>query len=334
MASRGSLERGLRGVPYPTVENKATQPDSDIPSSEFKSGFVAVVGRPNVGKSTLLNGLLNQTVAATSPKPQTTRTSQLAILTLPQAQIIFVDTPGIHTPHDRLGEAMDSAPDQPIADADVILVLFDLSSPVTPDDLRVADRVESRGGQSPLIVALNKADAVPAAEVEQRAGRLRELLPDTDEAVVLSALDPLDRQALVKRLLAVLPPGPRYFPSEQLTDRFERDIAADLIRSAAMQRLRDEVPYSLAVRIDQFEERELSADFIQATLFVERDSQKGIVIGRGGSMIREIGTAARAEIEAMLGREVYLDLRVKTWPSWRNDGEALRRLGLAPHGKD
>lgn len=229
---------------------------------------------------------------------------------------------------------MDSAPDQPISDADVILVLFDLSSPVTPDDLRVADRVERRRGETPLIVVLNKADLVPPPELEERASRLRDLLPNPEGGLTISALDPLDRQELVDLLLEKLPAGPRYFPSEQVTDRFERDIAADLIRSAAMERLREEVPHSLAVRIDQFKEREDSADFIQATLFVERDSQKGIVIGKGGGMIREIGTAARSEIETMLGREVYLELRVKTWPSWRNDDEALRRLGLAPHGKN
>lgn len=292
-----------------------------------------MVGRPNVGKSTLLNTLLRQTISATSPKPQTTQTNQLAILTLSHAQLIFVDTPGIHTPQDRLGRAMDAAPDLHLRDADTTLVVFDLSQPLTPDDLRVASRVKSVGTEKPSILVLNKSDAVPDGELEERAARIRGLLSESGDALVMSALDSNDCKRLLELIIPTLPAGPRYYPIDQVTDRYEREIAADLIRAAAMARLHDEVPHSLAVRLDQFKEREDSPDYLKATLFVERDSQKGIVIGSGGEMVRSIGIAARIEIEAMTGREVYLELRVKTLPAWRNDRKALARLGLVPDGK-
>lgn len=314
--------------------------DVDRPTAEvedqgvgFRSGYVAVVGRPNVGKSTLLNGLLQQTVSATSPKPQTTRTNQLAILNLPEAQIVFIDTPGIHEPHDRLGQLMDSAPDLHLGDADVILAMFDVSQPVSPDDLRVADRLNGARPEIPLVVALNKSDAVQPQEREERAALMLDLLPHAADSLIISALDPQDRDRLLQAVLKHLPPGPRYFPAEQVTDRYERDIAADLIRAAAMERLRDELPHSIAVRIDEFKEREDSQDFIKATIFVERESQKGIVVGKGGQMIRSIGIAARQQIESMAGRDVYLELRVKTLPAWRSDEKALARLGLGPNGE-
>jgi GTP-binding protein Era len=294
-----------------------------------RSGFVAVVGRPNVGKSTLLNALVGQTVAATSPKPQTTQLNQLAILTRPECQIIFVDTPGIHDPHHLLGEWMDAAANAVIADADVCLVIFDLGEPPAPDDLRTAQRLSSMAHRPATVAALNKLDLLPEAAHQDREAAFRALVPFADPVLAVSALRGDGLQALLEALAARLPEGPRYYPEDQITDRYERDVAADLIRSAAMQLLREEVPHSLAVRIDAFTERGETGALIKATLFVERDSQKRIVIGKGGAMIRNIGQLARQHIEGMSGRKVYLELRVKVQPGWRSDPKALGRFGFS-----
>jgi GTP-binding protein Era len=294
-----------------------------------RAGFVAVVGRPNVGKSTLLNALLGQPIAATSPKPQTTQLNQLAILTRPDVQVIFVDTPGIHEPHHLLGEWMDAAATAVIGDADVCLVLFDMGEGPTPNDLRTAQRLTAMGHHPPTVVALNKADLLTEPELGERQEAFRALIPFGDPILTVSALDGENLDRLLSALVELLPEGPRYFPEEQITDRYERDVAADLIRSAAMQLLREELPHSLAVRIDEFTERGETGAFIKATLFVERESQKGIVIGKGGAMIRDIGQLARQHIEAMSARSVYLELRVKVQSGWRSDPNALTRFGFS-----
>jgi len=296
-------------------------------TTTFRSGFVAVIGRPNVGKSTLLNGLLGQPVLAVSAKPQTTHFRQLGILTTDLAQIVFVDTPGIHQPMDRLGEYMDDLATGVLADADLGLVLFDASEPPDDDDRRVADRIERVQDKPPVLVALNKVDLLNPEALADRRPAFEALVPDADLVLPLSAIDPNSRQNLLVEILARLPAGPKFYPDETITDRYERDLAADLIRAAALESLRDEVPHSIAVRIDEFKERQKGQDYIAATLFVERPSQKGIVIGKGGSMIRQIGTRARQSIEKMSGREIYLDLRVKVMANWRSDEDALRQFG-------
>lgn len=294
---------------------------------DFRSGFVAVIGRPNVGKSTLLNGLLGQPVLAVSAKPQTTHFRQLGILTRDDAQVVFVDTPGIHQPIDRLGEYMDDLATGVLADADLGLVLFDASEPPSDDDHRVAERVDRIQNGPPILVALNKVDLISAETLADRRPAFEALIPGADLVLPLSAVDPNSRQDLLIEVIARLPAGPKYYPEETITDRYERDLAADLIRAAALECLRDEVPHSIAVRIDQFKERETGQDYIAATLFVERPSQKGIVIGKGGRMIRQIGTRARQSIEHMSERNIYLDLRVKVLPNWRSDEGALRQFG-------
>lgn len=295
---------------------------------DHRSGFVALVGRPNVGKSTLLNALLGQLVHAVSPKPQTTQVRQLGILTLEHAQIVFVDTPGMHEPVHRLGERMDEIARQALADAELVLVLFDLSEPPTAEDETVSRRVRALQDDTPYVVALTKLDQVDQDELAQRQACFQELLPGAVAMLPVSATRGDNLEHLLNAITSSLPSGPRYYPEETITDRYEREIAADLIRAAAMEALHDELPHSIAVRVDEYKERPSDGGYIKATVFAERDSQKGIIIGKNGAMIKRIGTAARESIEAMSGRSIYLDLRVKVEPGWRNDDRALQRLGF------
>ncbi|NPA05887.1 MAG: GTPase Era [Chloroflexi bacterium] len=300
----------------------------------FRSGFVAVAGRPNVGKSTLINALLGQKVAAVSPKPQTTRRRQLGILTTEQGQIIFIDTPGIHRPLHKLGHSLNYEAEQALEEADVVLFMVDASQWPGPEDQMVAENIQRLAPSTPVLLALNKADLVEPSARPAREERYHALLPRA-ETLWISALTGENLDALRTRLLELLPEGPPYYDPDQITDLYERDIAADLIREAALLHLRDEVPHSIAVRIDEYKERGETGAYIAATLFVERESQKGIVIGKGGSMLKKIGTTARQAIEAMSGRKVFLDLRVKVRKNWRNDEAILRQFGFAlpPKGK-
>jgi GTP-binding protein Era len=293
---------------------------------EHRSGYVALAGRPNVGKSTLVNALLGESILPTSPKPQTTRRKQLGILTTSRAQIIFVDTPGIHKPHHKLGEFMIDDAQEAMADADLIVAVFDASEDPSTEDKLLVDTLS----RLPLnLMVLNKLDRVGPDEFQNRWSKYSQLFPELDQIIAVSATRGDNLQELVNLIISSLPIGPRYYDEDVLTDTYERDIAPDLIRAAAMRHLRQELPYSIAVRIDEYRDRSEQAAYIQATLFVERESQKGIVIGKGGSMLRTIGTDARLEIERMSNRKIFLDLRVKVYPGWRNDEEALRRFGYS-----
>lgn len=296
--------------------------------AEFKSGFVAVVGRPNVGKSTLMNRFLGQKIAAVSPRPQTTRRRQLGILTLPQAQMVFVDTPGIHKPVHKLGEYMNQVALDALRDADVVLWLVDASVKPADEDRLCAQRILEALGQNPanVLLALNKMDQVPE---DQRAGRLKgyQDLLSSAWVVWISATSGAGTQDLLDEILRRLPEGPPYYEEEQITDLYEREIAADLIREAALIHLKDEVPHAIAVRIDEYKERSEDTAYIAATLLLERESHKPIIIGKGGEMLKRIGTTARLEIESMSGRKVFLDLRVKVMENWRDNPALLRSLG-------
>ncbi|MFQ5921965.1 MAG: GTPase Era [Anaerolineales bacterium] len=295
-------------------------------SSEHRSGFVAVSGRPNVGKSTLLNAILAQDILPVSPKPQTTRVRQLAILTTSTAQAIFVDTPGIHRPRNRLGRYMNSVASNVLDDADVILCVFDVHQAPKAGDRLVADAILQRAPETATIAALNKMDLVRPERLQSNWEAYLALLPAAHPLGVSATRgDNLD--LLTQDIVDRLPKGPQYYSDSEITDAYERDIAADLIRSAALALLRDEVPHSLAVQVDEYTERGERGAYVAATIYVERDSQKGIVIGKRGSMLREIGKLGRESIEQMSGRKVYLDLRVKVWPGWRDDAKALRQLG-------
>ncbi len=294
---------------------------------EFRAGYVAVIGRPNVGKSTLINALLDQKIAAVSAKPQTTRKRQLGILTLPGAQIIFVDTPGLHVPQHKLGDFMNQAASEALRDADIILWLVDASVPFTNEDHLIAEKLGAMRKLPPVWMGLTKTDLIDEKTLDDRKRQALELYPAQD-ILVLTVKHKESLDALLALLIGHLPNGEPFFDSETVTDAYEREIAAELIRESVLTFIHDEVPHCVAVKIEAYEEREDGKDYIEATLFVERDSQKGILIGKGGEMIKNIGTRSRQEIEEMSGRKVFLDLKVKVNKNWRNSPEALELLGF------
>lgn len=299
----------------------------------FRSGFVALVGCPNVGKSTLMNRILRQKIAAVSPRPQTTRRRQLGILTTDHAQMIFMDTPGVHRPLHRLGKYMNDAALAVLTDADVILWLVDASRLPNDEDRYLAENMAQVAKLPPVILVLNKMDQVKPNQLDERRNVYQQLLPQ-GTPMSISALSGDGCGELLDEIKARLPEGPLYYEDDQITDLYEREIAVDLIRETALNYLREEVPHSMAVRIDTYEDRGEEGAYIAATLFVERDSHKGIVIGKGGSMLKKIGTGARREIESMTDRKVYLELRVKVSKNWRNDPDMLRQLGYLSRKPD
>lgn len=296
-------------------------------TENFRSGFIAIIGRPNVGKSTLVNALLGQKIAAVSPRPQTTRRRQLGILTREDAQLIFVDTPGIHNPRHKLGEILNEEAEEAMDGVDMIMFLFDVSSAPTEDDARIAALINKLTRRTPLVLAANKIDLIAAEALTLRLEAYQALVRKEAKTISISAERGDGLTELLDYLIASLPVRPAEYEEGQVTDLYEKEIAADLIREAALLKLRDEVPHGIAVRVDEFTERENGVAYISATLFVERESQKGIVIGEGGRMLKKIGTKAREEIEAMGGRKIFLELRVKVEKDWRNNESALKRFG-------
>jgi len=301
-----------------------------------KSGFVAVIGQPNVGKSTLINRIVGQKIAIVSPKPQTTRSRILGILTREDTQIIFVDTPGLHRPRHQLGKVMVAAAASAIPDADVVLFVVDVSKPPSNEDRMIGELISKniQGlSDTPVLLVLNKMDLLPADKVKLHTEAYWEVAPYYREWMMTVAAQGVNLDKLLDLIVAALPAGPRYYPGDQITDQTEREIAAELIREQVLRYARQEVPHAVAVVVEEFQERENGVIYVGANVFVEKDSQKGIIIGKQGHMLRQIGSAARQEIERMTGGQVYLDVWVKVRKGWRQDARELRRLGYDAGGR-
>ena len=290
----------------------------------FRSGYVSLVGRPNVGKSTLLNTILGEKVAIVTPKPQTTRNRINGIKTLPHAQIIFIDTPGIHKPRQRLGEAMNRIAFEALEEVDLVLFMVEPEAPRS-GDLFVLERI--RQVDKPVFLLINKLDTVkknailPVIEAYSKLYPFKEIIP-------LSALKTSGIDVLLETVVKYIPEGPKLYPDDIVTDQMERFMAAEIIREKIMEATQEEVPYSSAVEIQQWQERDDGVVFIQANIYIERDGQKGIIIGNKGARLKSIGTKARQDIEGLLGTRVFLELWVKIKKDWRSDEYTLRELGF------
>ena len=290
-----------------------------------QSGFVAVIGKPNVGKSTLVNTFVGEKVAIVSPKPQTTRRVIRGILTRPDAQIIFVDTPGIHKPQHKLGRTMVESALNVIDEVDVVVFLTDGARRPDADDARIGKLLNDRC-RVPVLLALNKMDLLRPEDVQAVTEAHWALVKHADWMRV-SATRGTNLDKLLAQILARLPEGPELYPADQVTEQNLQAMAAELIREQVLLLTRQEIPHSIAVAIEAWEERRDDLTHIAATIYVERDSQKGIIIGAGGAMLKKIGQQARAEIEQWVGHKVFLELWVKVWEKWRERENSLRELG-------
>lgn len=295
----------------------------------FKSGFVALLGKPNVGKSTLLNYFLEEKLSIVSPKPQTTRDSILGICSKANCQIIFVDTPGVHTPKNKLGRHMVNAAKEASSQADEILVVIDASAGITKEDYQIFNllKIKEEILKSRWVaVLINKIDLVKRQEILPLIDLCQKEI-DFSDYIPISAKTGENLEIVQKKIIELLPEGPAYYPAEQLTDKNERFIVAELIREQALNFCHEEVPYSVAVEVETFKESNNRKTLIQATIYVERSSQKAIIIGKEGQMLKKIGSAARIEIEQFLDKPVFLELWVKVHANWRKDEHFLRQLG-------
>ena len=290
-----------------------------------RSGFIPVVGRPNVGKSTLVNSLVGHKIAITSSRPQTTRNTIRGVLTLsdPDRQFVFVDTPGLHRPRTALGERLNRLVYGSLADSDIVVFVLDATQEIGPGDRLIAERLQASA--TATVVAVNKADIARKTQIVDQLAEAGEW--DFAAYVPVSALLATGLSSLVSELDKRLPEGPLYFPPGVHTDQPDRLLAGELIREKYLSRLQEELPHSLAVVVGDIETRRNGVVYIPATVYVERNSQKGIVIGKGGDMIRAVGSEARAELELLFGAECYVDLRVRVEKDWQRREQGLDRLG-------
>lgn len=293
--------------------------------ANHKSGFIAVIGRPNVGKSTLINSLIGQKIAIMSDKPQTTRNRILCILTRPEAQIVFLDTPGIHKPKHKLGEYMVKAAEGTLKEVDAIFFVVDATEKMGPGEYYILERLQATA--KPVILVVNKLDLIEKQDVLPIISNYSEKYPFVG-IVPISAKEEENLDALIEEVEKYLPEGPQYYPDDMVTDQPERLIVAELVREKALQLTRDEVPHAIAVDIDEMKTRDNGDVYVRATIYVERDSQKGIIIGAKGSMLKEIGKLARADIEMLLGNKCFLDLWVKVKKDWRDRDSVLKGFGF------
>lgn len=291
----------------------------------FRSGFVAIIGRPNVGKSTLMNQVLGQKIAIMSDKPQTTRNKIHGVYTTDNAQIVFLDTPGIHKPKHKLGDYMVKAAQSAFQEVEAILFLTDVSEGYGAGERYILDQL--RDIKTPVLLVLNKIDKVEPEKllpiIEQYAG----LFPFA-EVVPLSALQGNNVNTLLEQVVKFMPEGPQYYPADQVTDHPEQFICAEMIREKILHVTREEIPHSIAVGIEDMGMQDNGVVNIRAVIYVERDSQKGILIGKNGGLLKEVGKQARLDMERLLGSKIFLDLWVKVKKDWRNSEHMLRQFGL------
>lgn len=299
--------------------------DKNQPFSDFKSGYVAIAGPPNAGKSTLLNRMLGEKISITSKKPQTTRNRILGVLHRPDLQMVFFDTPGVFQAKGKLNMRIVDTALSAVGDADLILVVIDAAQPDNDAEHYLVKRLQNQ--KKPAILALNKIDLVEKSSLLEIIDRWSNRYPFRG-VVPISAKESIQIDELLQAMAAALPPGPPYFPPDILTDVSERFLAAELIREQVLRLTGEEIPYATAVTVDSFKEKNRDKLVkIEATIHLERDSQKGIVIGKKGGKLKQIGIQSRQQIERMLGTKVYLKLFVRVQKNWRKDTKAIRRFG-------
>ncbi|MZQ81888.1 GTPase Era [Paenibacillus sp. 5J-6] len=292
---------------------------------EFKSGFVAIIGRPNVGKSTLMNQIIGQKIAIMSDKPQTTRNKIHGVYTSANGQIVFLDTPGIHKPTSKLGDYMSKVAHGTLGEVDAVLFLVDVVDGIGGGDRYIIEQLKHV--ETPVILVLNKIDLVQPEALLAIITQYKDLY-NFAEIVPVSALKGNNVTTLLEQIIKYLPEGPQYYPADQITDHPEQFVCAELVREKILHLTREEIPHSIAVQIEDMRVEPNGVVHISAVIFVERDSQKGIVIGKQGSLLKEIGRQARRDIETLLGSKTFLELWVKVKKDWRNQDRVLKDLGF------
>ncbi|MBP1156324.1 MULTISPECIES: GTPase Era [unclassified Paenibacillus] len=293
--------------------------------TDFKSGFVAIIGRPNVGKSTLMNQVIGQKIAIMSDKPQTTRNKIHGVYTTEEAQIVFLDTPGIHKSQSKLGDYMMRAAESALSEVDAILFLIDVVEGLGGGDRYIIEQLKKV--KTPVLLVMNKIDQVHPEALLPVITTYKDLYPFA-EIVPISAMQGNNVNTLLDQVIKYLPKGPQYYPADQITDHPEQFVCAELIREKILHLTREEIPHSIAVSIEDMRVEENGVVHISAVIYVERDSQKGIIIGKKGALLKEVGQKARADIEALLGSKTFLELWVKVKKDWRNQDRVLRDLGF------
>ncbi|WLV23592.1 GTPase Era [Aciduricibacillus chroicocephali] len=293
--------------------------------NNYKSGFISIVGRPNVGKSTFMNRVIGQKIAIMSDKPQTTRNKIQGVLTQEDAQLIFIDTPGIHKPKHRLGDFMVKVAENTLNEVDAVLFMVNADEGYGGGDQYILDRLEKV--KRPVFLIINKIDLIHPDEIFELIEKYKDK-HDFAEIFPISALQGNNVDTLLGKLKDYMPEGPQYYPADQVTDHPERFIMGELIREKVLQLTREEIPHSIAVVIENIEKRENNTLYIQATIITERPTQKAILIGKQGSMLKQIGKKAREDIEALLGTKVFLELWIKVQKDWRNKESQLREYGF------
>lgn len=307
------------------------QEDTEFPMrpADYRAGFVAVIGRPNVGKSTLTNAMVGQKVAITSNRPETTRHNIRGIVTRPSGQIVLVDTPGYHRPRTLLGKRLNEMVVEAAADVDLVAVCFPADQKIGPGDRYIASQIE--GTRAKKIAVATKLDLVDPGRLAEHLSDIK-ALGEFDAIVPVSAVTDRNLETLEDVMISFLPKSPQLYPTSETTDESEETLIGEYVREAALEGVRDELPHSVAVRVDEIVERAGAKGKglldVYVTIFVERESQKAIIIGKGGARLKQVGTQARAEIERLLDRRVYLHLHVTSLKNWQSDPKALRRLGF------